>query len=171
LLALGREQPDKFLACLVTLDALPPKAEQRDAEPTGPTKQETAQGAPDQQKDGGGTTMAARVVVSAKPRPCDDQLDGRVAARDRPADGPTVNLVVRGGHLPKNVMGLFVPELYLVQQLKRYRASVPSDVRVVGCAMDRTEAGILFTIASQFFVCVAEGEPIPELKPMFASGR
>jgi hypothetical protein len=57
----------------------------------------------------------------------------------------------------------------VVSQLGRYRANLPCDCKVVGCALDKARGVVVFTITSEGFQPVPEGEPIPELAPTYSS--
>jgi hypothetical protein len=77
---------------------------------------------------------------------------------------------------PLRAKSLFLPEDHLRRQFSGERplsgvTNLPDGFRVVACDVDRTRRGLLLTLLSEAFEEVAEGEPIPELAPQFASDR
>jgi hypothetical protein len=161
----ARAQPEKFADCLMKAEILGPE------KPSSPSERESdaaAGPAVEHQKTESGGSQESPPTTTLS------QQNGNSPTREKPqspAAEPTTPPVVRAGQPPQKVMGLFVPASYLEKVFRSYRRSVPSESRVVGCAMDKKENGILFTLSSPSFQAIAPGEPIPELRPEFSSGR
>jgi hypothetical protein len=68
-------------------------------------------------------------------------------------------------------MLLFVGERVLASCLTRQKApwvtNLPPDLKVVGCRVDQSRGGLVFTIRSDTFRRVARGAPTPELEAKF----
>ena len=125
LLALGREHPDRLVACLANLYAMEHQDEvPARASPPLPTPPDNSNGA-----------------AQALPAP-------------------------QG---PRKLRTVFVSVADLSKQLWHYHTSIPSDARLVGCALDEARPGIVYTISSETFAPIPVGQPIPEMKPRFSN--
>jgi hypothetical protein len=77
-----------------------------------------------------------------------------------------------GGKPPQRVRKLFVDADHLITRLtsdgSAWVSNLPRGAYVVGGETDPSRDGIVFTIHSDTFPPVAEGEPIPEISPVFS---
>jgi hypothetical protein len=68
-------------------------------------------------------------------------------------------------HAGQQVRTVFLTERDVLKTLRSYRAGMPDDIRLVGCSL--TREGAFFTIRSEAFRPLAEGELIPEQMPKY----
>ena len=88
------------------------------------------------------------------------------AARPRGDERQTGNLLAHAG---RNLMKLFLPNIALMQVFRQHsRRFAPLDGKVGECVLVPARGGVLLTVSSSEFDPVPEGEPIPELQPMYA---
>jgi hypothetical protein len=94
------------------------------------------------------------------------------APRDRQECGPTP-AITRVAQKPQRAKLAFLSLDHLTQLLKGslHAAGVPSDARCVAASLDRERRGLVLTVISNNFSMVSEGQVIPEMTPLFASGR
>jgi hypothetical protein len=173
LLDWAREHPDRFHAWVIRTEGPAPKAEQQNGTATvaadrGP---ETAQRPHNEQKPASVPAVPAPGVVPAKPMPDHEHQNGTGAPHDLPASAPTAKPVVKAEQLPQNVGRVFMSEKHLVRALYLFFGIVGPRIEVISCEMDQTDKGVLFTVSSPSFARVADGEMIPEVKPMVTRGR
>jgi hypothetical protein len=167
-LELARTQPEKFMEYLLAMETMGAEKPRATTEPNqlgGPRD--------DMEKDNSGQCQ----VTLQTPMATTEQQNGNGPARHPvPPPVPTQQTNDNGAarkspaaKRPPNVKKVSMPEKFVLLQLRRFRASIPSDCKLVDCAVDPTRPGIVYSISSREFAPVAEGQPVPELAPRFSS--
>jgi hypothetical protein len=76
------------------------------------------------------------------------------------------------GKTPQRVKNFFIGGCHLLQRLTRngsaWIANLPRDAEIVGCKPDSSRDGIVFTVYSESFRPIPQGEVIPELEVDYA---
>lgn len=104
----------------------------------------------------------------------DREASDRTERQSNPAEGLADRREQNGNRAPRTsgqplrLRRVSLAEQDVVFLLARYRANLPHDCKVVGCAVDPVRGGVVFTLTSETFPPVTEGEPVPELLPRFA---
>jgi hypothetical protein len=142
LVALGREQPDKFFACLMSLQPPTNAAE--------PRNRETATSADDvpEMLRGSGTLQATNDV-----NPIESSLTARQPRRLKAVFVPEaiLTLCLAGGAAPRIT-------------------NFPLPMRVVGYKIDPVREGVVLIIYSELFPVLPDGQPIPEFSANWTNG-
>ena len=156
LLALGREQPDKLVLCLEEMNAHRVNAIQgsRDAnrtfEPDVP--EDVALESDESEAGESNSEPTSQNLQTPSIQPPAEYCDQAESDADQQ---------------PRNMRTLFIPTEGLVKLLMHCRLSLPDDVKLVRITEDRAQDGYLFTLDSEAFEAIPEGEQIPSLGRKF----
>jgi hypothetical protein len=96
--------------------------------------------------------------------------DLRINRKGRPKGIEALARRVKAGRpLCGHLKNLFVPSVHLRLRLLRpngpWVSNLPPGIRLVACEMDFARDGVVFTLHSNHFPEVREGQPIPEIEP------
>ena len=145
-----REHPDEFVLFLDELHARSKKADHGNGDASPPPEPDfLLTEAPGNEQSDASSAAGEPIPGILQALPIQEEPD---ATNEMPAGLPTGKLKT-----------LFIPNEGFIKVLKRCRLNLPYDVKLVNIEPNPTGEGFVFTLSSEKFDPVEDGEQIPDL--------